>query len=58
MGLVILGETAILLWFFTFDCFGHFLAKDGWFIDFINLGDSIALPWCICFYNSIGLGVS
>ena len=25
MALVILGKTTVLVWFFTFDCFGYFL---------------------------------
>ena len=33
----------------TFDCFGYFLAWDGWFMDFIIMVDSKAIPWCIVF---------
>ena len=35
--------------FLCFQLFYCFLVRDGWFIDFVILGDSIALRWCIGF---------
>ena len=46
---MVLGETTVLVCFYAFDCFGCFLLRDGWFADFLILGDSIALPRCMGF---------
>ena len=43
------GETTVLVCFYPLDCFGCFLVRDGQFMDFVILGDSIALPWCMSF---------
>ena len=58
MGLMILEKTVILVWFLVYNCFGCFWNMDGWFIDFIILGDSPTLLRCIDFYSFVGLGVS
>ena len=56
--LMILGETAILLRFYTFDCFGCCWITDGHFLDFVLFRDYIALRWCLGFSSLGGLGVS
>ena len=47
MGLTNFLGNCCFVWFYVFNCFGFFWVKDGWFMDFVILGDSIALPWCI-----------
>ena len=42
-GLVILGKTLDFVWFFTFNYFDLFLARD---MDFLILVDSITTPLC------------
>ena len=55
---MIIGKIAVLVCFFFFDCFGCFWVMDGWFIDFMILGDSTTPLWCIDVYSFGGLGVS
>ena len=43
------GETTVLVYCYVFVSCGYFLVRDGWFTDFMVLGDSIALPWCMSF---------
>ena len=42
-------ETDVLVWFYDFYYFGCLWVRDGRFMDFMILGDSIALPWCMIF---------
>ena len=43
-GLLILGETEVLVLFSAFGCFGYLWVRDKWFTDFVILRDSIVLP--------------
>ena len=53
-GWLILGETAILVWFYALDYFGYFCFIN--FPVFLIMGDSIDLPQCMNFYSFGGLG--
>ena len=56
-GCLILRETAILVWFYAFICFGCFRVTNEHFIDFLIFVDYIAQPWCLGFQSVCGLGV-
>ena len=43
-GRLFFGETKVLVLFYAFDYFGCLWIRDGWFMDFVILDDSIALP--------------
>ena len=43
---------------YALDCFHYFCYMDGHFTGFMGMGDFIALPRCMDFYNLGGLGVS
>ena len=58
MGLAVFGVTEVLVYFYAFDCFGCLGVRDGWFMDFVIFGDSIALPRCIGLCSLGCLGVS
>ena len=49
MVLTNIGEIAVLVCFYAFDCFYCFLVRDGRFKYFVILGYLVALPWCIGF---------
>ena len=54
-GWQIFVETTILVWLYDFNCLCYFLVMDGYFMDFVIFGDSIALPQCMGFYSLGGL---
>ena len=55
-GLVVFKKIAILIRLIAFDYFCYFLVRDGWFMDFMILGDFIAFPQCIGILNFCGSG--
>ena len=48
-GRLFFRETEVFVCFYAFDFFGFLWVRDGRFMDFVILGDSIALPRCMGF---------
>ena len=55
-GRLFFRETEVLVWFYAFVCFDCLWVKDGRFMDFVILGDSIALPRFIVLESSLFRG--